>query len=409
MSVMFLFLIVFIGGRDDGLTSSLMWLRDGANPSFQSLNFGGLGSSPSPWIQPRMDNSVLGLQSDMYQTIAAAAALHGTTKQIPPSLMQFQQPQNIVGRSSLLSNQIMQQVQPQFQQMYNQNINDNTVHGHTQAEYLQQQLQRCQSFSEQKPQLHPQQQQQESQQQQERVQTPQSQQLHCLPNAVSAFSQLSSVTQSPSSTLPAVPAFSHQQNFADTNISALSPSGGSSMQGVLGQLPSDAPSSLPCVARNTPLSISDPWSSKRVAVESVNPSQPHVVSAQIEQLDMTPCNLPQNSALAPLPGRGCLVDQDESSDPQNHLLFGVNIDSQSLLMQGGIPDHQNDNGSSTIPYSTSNFLSPSQNDFPLSQPLPSTGCLDESRYVPSAENPEQANLQFATFVKVSDVSTSWTM
>ncbi|CAN6247085.1 unnamed protein product [Urochloa humidicola] len=387
------------GGRDDGLTSSLMWLREGANPSFQSLNFGGLGTSP--WMQPRMDNSLLGLQPDMYQTIAAAAAaLQGTTKQISPSLMQFQQPQNIVGRSALLSNQIMQQVQPQFQQIYSQNINDSTVQGHTQAEYLQQQLQRCQSFSEQKPQLHPQQQQQESQQQQQEcVQTSQNQQLHCLPNALSAFSQLSSVAQSPSSTLPTVPAFPHQQNFPDTNISSLSPP--SSMQGMLGQLPSEAASSLPCVARTTPLPVSDPWSSKRVAVESVNPSRPHVVSTQIKQLDMTPSNLPQNSALAPLPGRGCLVDQDESSDSQNHLLFGVNIDSQSLLMQGGgIQGHQNDNGSSTIPYSTSNFLSPSQNDFHLNHPLPSAGCLDESGYVPCAENSEQANQQFGTFVKV---------
>ncbi|OQU84427.1 hypothetical protein SORBI_3004G051900 [Sorghum bicolor] len=392
------------GGRDDGLTSSLMWLRDRANPGFQSLNFSGLGTSP--WMQPRLDNSLLGLQSDMYQTIAAAAALQSTTKQVSPSVMQFQQPQNIVDRSALLSSQILQQVQPQFQQIYPQNLNENKIQGQT--EYLQQQLQRCQSFNEQKPPLHSQQQEQESQQQQ-CVQTPQDQQMqqqkhlhnfHSLPDALSAFSQLSSATHSPSSTLQTVPAFSHQQNFPDTNISSLSPSSGSSMHGMLGQLPSEAASSLPCVAINTPVSVSDPWSSKRVAVESVNPSRPHVVSPQIEQLDMASCNMPQSSALAPLPGRECLVDQDGNSDPQNHLLFGVNIDSQSLLMQGGIPSLQNDNSSGTIPYSTSNFLSSSQNDFPLNQSLHSAGCLDESGYAPCAENSEQANQQFATFVKV---------
>ncbi|CAD6247978.1 unnamed protein product [Miscanthus lutarioriparius] len=394
------------GGRDDGLTSSLLWLRDRANPGFQSLNFSGLGTSP--WMQPRLDNSLLGLQSDMYQTIAAAAALQSTMKQVSPSVMQFQQPQNIVDRSALLSSQILQQVQPQFQQIYPQNLNENKIQGHTQPEYLQQQLQRCQSFNEQKPPLHPQQQQQESQQQQ-CVQTPQDQQMqqqkhlhnfHSLPDALSAFSQLSSATHSPSSTLQAVPTFSHQQNFPDTNISSLSPSSGSSMHGMLGQLPSEAASSLPCGAINTPVSVSDPWSSKRVAVESVNPSRPHVVSPQMKQLDMASCNMPQSSALAPLPGRECLVDQDGSSDPQNHLLFGVNIDSQSLLMQGGIPSLQNDNSSDTIPYSTSNFLSPSQNGFPSNQPLHSAGCLDESGYVPCAENSEQANQQFATFVKV---------
>jgi len=69
-------------------------------------------------------------------------------------------------------------------------------------------------------------------------------------------------------------------------------------------------------------------------------------------------------------------------------------------MQGGIPALQNDNSSGTIPYSTSNFLSPSENDFPLNQPLRSAGCLDESDYLPCAENAEQANQQFATFVKV---------
>ncbi|XP_062224015.1 auxin response factor 6-like isoform X2 [Phragmites australis] len=379
------------GGKEDSLTSSLMWLRDGANPGFQSLNFGGHGTSP--WMQPRLDSSLPGLQSDMYWTIASAA-LPSTAKQVLPAVMQFQQPQNIAGRSALLSSQILQQVQPQFQQIYHQNISDNTIQGHTQPEYLQQQLQHCRSFNEQKPQLHPQLQQQESHQQQEQqcVQTPQNQQMQqqknlpsfqCLPNASSSFSQLSSATQSPPSTLPTVSAFSHQQNFPETNISSLSPSNVSSMHGML-----------------KPLPVSDPWSSKRVVVESIIPSRSHVISPQIKQLDMASCNIPQNSALAPLPGRECLVDQDGSSDPQNHLLFGVNIDSQSLLMQGAIPSLQNGNGSSTIPYSTSKFLSPSQNDFPLNEALTSSGCLDESGYDPCAETSEQVNQLPATFVKV---------
>ncbi|KAK3156079.1 hypothetical protein QOZ80_2AG0102590 [Eleusine coracana subsp. coracana] len=83
------------GGKGDGLTSSLMWLRDSSNPGFQSLNFGGLGSNP--WMQPRLDTSLLGLQPDMYQTVAAAAALQSSAKQISPALMQFQQPQSTVG------------------------------------------------------------------------------------------------------------------------------------------------------------------------------------------------------------------------------------------------------------------------------------------------------------------------
>ncbi|KAG8069833.1 hypothetical protein GUJ93_ZPchr0006g45619 [Zizania palustris] len=388
------------GGKEDVLASSLMWLRDGQNPGYQSLNFGGLGMSP--WMQPRLDSSLLGLQPDMYQTIAAAMAIQNTTKQVSPAVLQFQQPQNIAGISPLLSSQIVQQAQPQYQQMYHQNINDNTIQGHSQPEYVQ----HCQSFNEQKPQLQPQQ--DSHQQQSQFVQTPQHQQMQqqkhlpnfqSIPNAMSVFSQLSSTPQSTPSTLQTVSAFSQQQNLPVTNISCVSPSNVSSMHDTLRPFPSDAASNLPGVPRITPVPVSDPWSSKRAAVESVISSRPQVISLQTENLELT-SNIPQNSTLAPLPGRECLVDQDGGSDPQNHFLFGVNIDSQSLLMQGGIPSLHNDNGSSTIPYSTSNFLIPSQNDYPLNQTLTTPGFLDESEYVSCSDNSDQVNRPPATYVKV---------
>jgi hypothetical protein len=447
----------------------------GANPGFQSFNFGGIGMSP--WMQPRLDSSLLGLQPDMYQAISAAA-FQNTMKQVSPTVLQFQQPQNIAGRSALLSSQILQQVQPQFQQMHHQHINDSAIQGHNQSEYLQQQLQRCQSFNEQNPpppqqqqqqqqeshqqqqqeslqqqlqrcqsfngqnpplqpqqELHhlqqqeshhqqqQQQQQQESHQQQQSqcVRTPQHQQMqeqkhspefHSVPNALSFFSQLSSNTQSPPSTLQTVSEFSQQQNFQDTDISSLSPSNISSMHDTLRPFPSEAGSNLQGVARTTPSPVSDPWSSKRVAVESAIPSRSHANSSRLEQFDSVPSTIPQSSSLAPLPGRECLLDQDGSSDHQNHLLFGVNIDSQSLLMQGSIPSLQNDadciaslqdeDDSSTLPYSTCNFLSPSQNDFPLNEALTSSGCLDESEYVPFSENSDKVNRPPATFVKVNE-------
>ncbi|XP_037419174.1 auxin response factor 17-like [Triticum dicoccoides] len=86
------------GGKDDDLTSSLMWLRDSANPGFQSLNF-----------------------SDAANATSVSAA-------VIPSKHQW-------GHDP----------------------------GPAQSEFLQQQLQRCQSFNEKKPQLL---QQQESNQQQ---------------------------------------------------------------------------------------------------------------------------------------------------------------------------------------------------------------------------------------------------
>ncbi|KAL6603155.1 hypothetical protein ACP70R_043516 [Stipagrostis hirtigluma subsp. patula] len=390
------------GGKDDDLTSSLMWLRDTANPGFQSLNFGGLGMNP--WMQPRLDASLLGLQPDMYQTIAAN--FQDPAKQVSPTILQFQQPQNIVGRAApLLSSQILQQVQSQFQQQpYLQNVSETTIQGQGQSEFLKQQIQRSQSFNEQKPQLQPQ---QESQQQQSQcMQIPQHQQVQqqnmanyqSVSNALSAFSQLSSACQSSPMALPTALPLSQPQTFSDTNMSSLSPSNPSTMQNTLGPFSSEAASHL-SMTRPTAIPVPDPWSSKRVAVESLLPSRPQVTS-HIEQLDSTPPSIPQSSALAPLPGRGCLVDQDGSSDPQNHLLFGVSIDSQSLLMQEGIPSLQNGNDSTTIPYSTSNFLSPSQNDFPLDHALNSSGCLDDSGYVPCSDNSDQVNRPPATFVKV---------
>ncbi|CAL4966897.1 unnamed protein product [Urochloa decumbens] len=393
------------GGKEDDLTNSLMWLRDTANPGFQSLNFGGLGVNP--WMQPRLDASLLGLQPDMYQAMATAA-FQDPTKQVSPTILQFQQPQNIAGRAApLLSSQILQQMQPQFQQQpYLQNISESTIHGQGQAELPKQQIQRSQSFNEQKPQLQPQQQQQDSPQQSQCLQVPQHQQMQqsnnmsnyqSVSNALSAFSQLSSAPQSSPVAMQTILPFSQAQSFAETNMSSLSPSNATAMQNTLRTFSSEAPSHL-SMPRPTAVPVADPWSSKRVAVESLLPSRPQVTS-QMEQLDSSPPSIPQSSALAPLPGRGCL-DQDVNSDPQNHLLFGVSIDSQSLLMQSGIPGLQNGNDSSAIPYSTSNFLSPSQNDFPLDHTLGSSGCLDDAGYVPCSDNSDQVNRPPATFVKV---------
>ncbi|KAK1612355.1 hypothetical protein QYE76_036028 [Lolium multiflorum] len=383
------------GGKEDDLTSSLMWLRDSANPGFQSLNFGGAGISP--WMQPRVDTSLLGLQPDIYQTMAAAAFQDPT--KMSPTMLQFQQPQNMVGRATpLLQSQILQQMQPQFQQHpYLQNINGTTIQGQAQSEFLQQQLQRCQSFNEQKPQLQ-QQQEQQQQQQSQGMQVPQHQDMQQqknMANYQSAFSQLSSAPQSSPTTLQAVLPFSQPQNFSDTNISSLSPSGASTMHNTSGPFSSVAAPHL-SMPRPTAVPVLDPWSSKRVAMESLLPSRPQG-TPHADQLDSTPPSIPQSSALAPLPGRGCLVDQDGNSDPHNHLLFGVNIDSNSLLMQGGLHD---ENDSTAIPYSTSNFLSPSQHDFSLDQTLNSPGCLDESGYVTCSQNADQGNQPPATFVKV---------
>uniref|UniRef100_A0A453SX01 Auxin-responsive protein n=1 Tax=Aegilops tauschii subsp. strangulata TaxID=200361 RepID=A0A453SX01_AEGTS len=329
---------------DDDLTSSLMWLRDSANPGFQSLNFGGAGMNP--WMQPRLDASLLGLQPDIYQTMAAAAFQDPT--KMSPTMLQFQQPQNMVGRATpLLQSQILQQMQPQFQQQsYLQNMNGTTI-------------------------------QESNQQQSQGMQVPQHQHMQQQKNMANyqpAYSQLSPGPQSSPAALQTASPFSQPQSFSDTNMSSLSPSGAPTMHNTLGPFSSETASHL-SMSRPTAVPVPDSWSSKRVAVESLIPSRPQS-TPHMEQLSSTPPSIPQSSALAPLPGRGCLVDQDGSSDPQNHLLFGVNIDSHSLLMQGGLHD---ENDSTT---------------------LNSSGCLDESGYVPCSHTPDQVNQPPATFVKV---------
>ncbi|ONK65181.1 uncharacterized protein A4U43_C07F34520 [Asparagus officinalis] len=118
------------GGKDDelGLNSPLMWLPNG-DRVMQSLNFQGLGMAP--WMQPRLDPSMLGLQPDMYQAMAAAALQEIRTdpsKQAAPALLQFQQPQTITSRSTPLQSQILQQMQSQSQQALLQSLQESHSH-----------------------------------------------------------------------------------------------------------------------------------------------------------------------------------------------------------------------------------------------------------------------------------------
>ncbi|XP_038970501.1 auxin response factor 6-like [Phoenix dactylifera] len=181
------------GCKDDDvrLSSPLMWLRDG-DRGMPSLNFQGLGVTP--WIQPRLNASMLGLQPDMYQAVAAAALQEMRTvdppKQTTPAILHFQQPQSLTSRSTpLLASQILHQMQPNSQQALIQTIQESHGQNQTQSQFLQHQLQHCNSFGDrqqlqpallqQKQQHQPQQQQHQQlqQQQQQQLQQQQQQQL----------------------------------------------------------------------------------------------------------------------------------------------------------------------------------------------------------------------------------------
>ncbi|KAL6992200.1 hypothetical protein U1Q18_010307 [Sarracenia purpurea var. burkii] len=379
------------------MNSPFMWLHgDNGDPGFQSLNFQGIGVAP--WMgvtQPRLDSSVLGLQSDIYQAMAAAAAFQeiravDPPKQALPSLVQFQQPQSVPGRSTgLMPPQMLQQsqTQPDLLQRFkeNQPLSQTQIQTQTQTHYhlLQQQLQNPHSFTNQ-------------------IQKQQPQQLLDHPQVstvVSAMSQFTSSPQAHSPSLQAIPSMCQQHSFSDSNGNPTTNGIVSPLQSLMGSFSQDETSRLLNLPRSDALLTSAGWPPKRVGVDPLVP--------QVEQLGSSHTNTPQNAiSLPPFPGRVCSIDQDGSNNLQNHLLFGVNIDSSSLLMQNGfssIREVGSDGNSTAMPFASSNYLSPSGTsgtDFSLKTIMTSSSRMDESGFLQSHENVDQANPPTRTFVKV---------
>ncbi|RWW66173.1 hypothetical protein BHE74_00026478 [Ensete ventricosum] len=119
--------------------------------SVKSLNFQGI--SVTPWMRPRLDNPLLPLQPDMYQTMAVAGQkmrIVDTAKNVSPGMLQFQQTQNITSRTSpIVPSQVLQHGHSQTPQTFRQNIQVNQVQDQSQSEFLQHQLQHRCSFGEQ--------------------------------------------------------------------------------------------------------------------------------------------------------------------------------------------------------------------------------------------------------------------
>ncbi|KAF9620691.1 hypothetical protein IFM89_013991 [Coptis chinensis] len=278
-----------VGNNDDlGINSPLMWLRGDSGD--RGMNFQGIGAAP--WIQPRFDASLLGLQPDMYQAMAAAALQEMRTSQ--------------------------------------------------------------------------------------------------------------SQSQSPS--LQPMSSLRQPQKFSDSNGNLVNTPSVSPLHSLLGSFSQEETSHLLNLQRNNSVVPSAAWLPKRTGVESLLPSGAPCVLPQLEQLGPPQTNGSQHSSgLPPFPGRECSVDQDVSTDPQNHLLFGVNIDSSSLLMQNGMPDLRgvgSETDSTTLPFAASNFLSGGGPDFPLNQSVTTSSCLDESGFLHSPDDVGQVNPPTRTFVKV---------
>ncbi|CAL5345409.1 unnamed protein product [Camellia sinensis] len=462
----------FNGIKEDdlGMNSPLTWLRgDNVDHSIQSLNFQGIGVTP--WMQPRLDTSMLGMQTDIYQAMAVSALQEmravDPSKQTHPSLLQFQQPQSFPSwPAGLMQPQILQQSQPQpvflhsVKESQSQSQAQAQSQSQSQSHLLQQQLQHQHSFTNQhqhqqpqisqqsqpqpvflrsvkenQPKSQSQAQSQSQSQSQSHLLQQQLQHQHSFTNqhqhqqpqpallqqqqlvdhqqvstVVSSLSQFASSSQTQSPSLQAISSMCQQQSFSDSNGNPATNAIVSPLQSLIGSFSHDEASHVLNLPRSDALLSSAGWPPKRVAVDPLLPSATSpCILPQVEQLGPPHTHTSQNAiSLPPFPGRECSIDQEGSNDPQNHLLFGVNIDSSSLLMQNGLSSIRgvgSDNDSTTVPFasSPSNYVSTTGTagtDFSLNPVMTPASCIDESGFLQSPENVGQANPPTRTFVKV---------
>jgi hypothetical protein len=378
----------------------MMWLQGGVGDlGVQSLNFQSFGVAP--WIQPRFDTSMPALQPEMYQTMAAAALQEMRTvessKLASQSHLQFQQSQNVSnGPAALIQRQMLQQ--SNLQHALLQNFQENQAS--TQAQFLQQHLQHRNQYTGQQLQQHqPQLQQVQQPKQLNEVSAPQQ-----IPNVISALPHLTSVAPSQSPSLQPISSQCQQQAFSEPLGNSIAASDVSSMHSVIGSLSQDGGSHLLNSNGSNPV-ISPALLSKRAAIDpQLSSGAAHCALPQVEQLRTTQSTVSDLATLlAPFSGREYSTYQG-ANDPQNNLLFGVNIDSSTFMLQHGIPNLRNigtENDPLSMPFAASTFTSATGSDIPLNSDMTASSCVDESGFLQSSENVDQVNPSTRTFVKVN--------
>lgn len=364
------------------------------------MNFQGIGVSP--YNQPRLDSSLLGVKPDIYQgtTVEAIQDMRSmeSLKQVPASL-QYQHTQNIINRpSNLLSNQALQQ--PQSQPPFVQNSQDNHGHNHTQPSFLHQQLQQCQSFGDQQQQLKQIQQNPHLQRQQQQQQKQFYDQL--ISGIMIGQTMQPSVSQSQSPSFQKNSSISQPLSFPDSNGNYVSTSGTSSLNGVLQPFSYEESSNILSSPMTSPLIASSPWLSKQTALEPLIPSGVQCVLPQVDQFNSLFSDIPRDTTmLAPFPGREC-SNNHEGLDSQ-HLLFGTNLELSPLLVQNRVPSLRSvgcETNTGRVSHGANDFLSSTEVDFQLNQALTSSAGLEESGLLHSPDNIGQEISQSGTYVKV---------
>ncbi|KAH1092308.1 hypothetical protein J1N35_019565 [Gossypium stocksii] len=378
---------------DMSINSQLMWLQGGVgDQGLQSLNFQGIGVAP--WMQPRLDtSSIPGVQPDLYQAMVTAALQDmrsvDSSKIGSQSLLQCQQNQSTsTGSPALVQRQMLQQSQTQngFLPSFQENQTASQVQ-------LLQQLQCPNLYNDQRQK----QQQQQSQETQQLPPVPQQ-----ISNVIPAFPSVSA--NQARSSVPAVYSQSQQSTYSDHLGNSIATSDVSSIQSILGSLSQMGASHLLNLNGSNPILSSSTFLSKPAAIEPrLSSGVANSVLTQVEQLGTAQSNASElHNLLPPFPGKEYSAYHN-ATDPQNNLLFGVSIDSSSLMLHHGMTNPKsirNENDSMSLPYAASNFTSASGTDFPLNSDMTTSSCVDESGYLQSSENMDQVNPPTGTFVKV---------
>lgn len=363
-----------LSNGDMTMNSQLPWLHGGmGDQGIQSLNFQGFGVTP--FMQPRFDASMLGLQPDILQAMAAL----DSSKLANQPLMQFQH----IPSTSASSIQSQLLHPSNLQHTFLQGLPENQLI--SQAQMLQQQLQCHQSYNTQQQQLQRQRLYHDQQlQEPHQVQRQDQQQTKA---------QLCSATQSQLSHLQVLGSTGSQQTFSDLVGNHINTSNNSStMQSLLSSFSHNGASTSLNMSETNSL-VSPSSSSKRIALESQIPSQAPYMVTQAEVITVPNTKVSDFSTLfSPNPGRQVL-DYQAVAVSQNNALFGVNGMSN---LKGNSPE----NGSLPVPYATSTFTSTVGSEYPVNSDMTTSSCVDESGVLQSSENVDQANSLTETFVKV---------
>uniref|UniRef100_A0A0V0IXM1 Auxin response factor n=2 Tax=Solanum chacoense TaxID=4108 RepID=A0A0V0IXM1_SOLCH len=365
-----------LSNGDMTMSSQLPWLHGGmGDQGIQSLNFQGFGVTP--FVQPRFDASMLGLQPDILQAMATL----DSSKLANQPLMQFQHIPS--GSASSIQNQLLHP--SNLQHTFLQGLPENQLI--SQAQMLQQQLQCHQSYNAQQQQLQRQQLYHDQQ-----LQEPH--QVHLQhQDQQQTKAQLCSATQSQLSHLQVLGSTGSQQTFSDLVGNHINTSNNrSTMQSLLSSFSRNGASTFLNMPETNSL-VSPSSSSKRIALESQIPSQAPCIVTQAEVLTVPNTKVSDFSTLfSPNPGRQVL-DYQAVAVSQNNALFGVNGMSN---LKGNSPE----NRSLPVPYATSAFTSTVGSEYPVNSDMTTSSCVDESGVLQSSENVDQANSLTETFVKV---------